>query len=285
MEIEFIKLQSCGSDFIVVDTFKNTILHADQLPGMAARITNRHFGVGAVNLALVLAGEEERLRVICYGSDGEECRPDPLALRCVGRYAFDAGLVTSEAFTVEAAEHKHPLEVIDSLNVMVRSGPPYYWDAERVLKERAGEELARTVVVGERELKFAPVYANGPHAVFFAGESSGELQQLAQNLEAGQLLPTSPSISIVRVISREEVSLRTWQAGKGETYASENAACASVVATVVNGFTDREVQVHCEGGNLFVEWSENDNRFYTSGPAEYVFMGTYYYEEAEPYEE
>jgi len=281
MEIEFIKLQSCGSDFIVVDTFKNTILRPDQLPGMAARITNRHFGVGAVNVALILAGEEGRLRVLCYGGDGEECRPDPLALRCVARYAFDAGLVHSETFTLEAGELRHAVEVIDSLNVMVRSGPAYYWDAERVLKERAGETITRTVAIGDKELRFTPVHVNGQHAVFYAGEASGDLQQLAQTLESSHLLPTGPSISIVRVISREEMSLRTWQAGRGETYASENAACASVVATVINGFTDREVQVHCEGGNLFVEWAENDNRFYTSGPAEYVFMGTYYYEEAE----
>ncbi|MBN1835657.1 MAG: diaminopimelate epimerase [Spirochaetales bacterium] len=281
MDLEFIKLQSAGSDFIVVDTFKNTILRPDQLPGMAARITNRHFGVGAVSLALILAGEEGRLRVMCYGGDGEECRPDPLALRCVARYAFDAGLVNSETFSLEAGELRHSVEVIDSLNVMVRSGPPYHWDAQRVLKERVGEQVTRAVSMADRELRFTPVYVGGQHAVFLAGEATGELQQLAQTLESSQLLPTGPNISIVRVISREEMSLRTWQAGRGETYASENAACASVVATVINGFTDREVQVHCEGGNLFVEWAENDNLFYTSGPAEYVFMGTYYYEEAE----
>lgn len=281
MEIEFLKLHSCGSDFIVVDTFKNTIVRPDQLPGMAARITNRHFGVGADGLCLILSGQEERLRVLGYARDGEECRPDPLALRCVARYAFDAGLVTTEGFNLEAGEHSHAAEVIDSLNVMIRSGPPYYWDEKRILKERPGEELTRLVEIGERELKFTPVHVGGQHAVFYAGEASGDLQQLAQTLESSQLLPAGPDISIVRVISREEISLRTWQAGKGETYASEHAACAAVVAAVVNGFTDRQVQVHCEGGNLFVEWSEDDNRFYTSGPAEYVFMGTYYYEEAE----
>jgi diaminopimelate epimerase len=281
MEIEFIKLHSCGRDYIVVDTFKNTILRPDQIPDMAARITNRRFGVGGEGLVLVLSGRSERLRMLSYGPDGRECPADPLALRCLARYAFDAGLTNQESFTIEGGGGKYPVEVIDSLNVMVATGPPFYWEGERILKERSGEEISRTLTLGEKQLRFTPVHVGAPHAVFHAGEASGDLHQLAQALESGQLLESQASISIVRVISREEISLRTWEAGRGETYASESAACAAVVASVLNGFADRQVEVHCEGGNLFVEWSEEDNLFYTSGPGEYVFLGSYYYEEAD----
>ena len=81
------------------------------------------------------------------------------------------------------------------------------------------------------------------------------------------------------------MSVRTWQVGLGEQLASEGAACAAAVAAVLNGFGDRQTLVHLEGGNLFLEWSEADNLVYASGPADYVFLGTYYYDEGEADEE
>jgi diaminopimelate epimerase len=75
--------------------------------------------------------------------------------------------------------------------------------------------------------------------------------------------------------------VRAWQVGRGELLACEGAACAAAVAAVLNGFGDRQTLVHLEGGNLFMDWSEADNLVYSSGPADYVFLGTYYYDEAE----
>ena len=83
------------------------------------------------------------------------------------------------------------------------------------------------------------------------------------------------------VLSREEITVRTWIRSQGELLSSEFGAGAAVVASVLNGFTDRDVQVHLSGGNLLIQWSEEDNRLYCSGPADYVFTGTYYYEEGE----
>jgi diaminopimelate epimerase len=89
----------------------------------------------------------------------------------------------------------------------------------------------------------------------------------------------------VRTISRVEASMRAGQVGRGVLLASEGAACAAAVAAVLNGFGDRQTLIHLEGGNLFMDWSEADNLLYASGPADYVFLGTYYYEEGEDDEE
>jgi diaminopimelate epimerase len=120
-----------------------------------------------------------------------------------------------------------------------------------------------------------------PHAIIFARDYGLDYPDLVQELETSAGFSEGTMISMVRVISREALSLRTWQVGLGEVLSSEAAAYAAVTAAVLDGLADRAVRVHLEGGNLLVEWSERDNSFTASGPVEYVFMGTYYYEEAE----
>ncbi|MBN2553870.1 MAG: diaminopimelate epimerase [Spirochaetales bacterium] len=281
MDIQFIKLQACGNDYIVVDTFKNTILNLEALPDMAAQITSRRFGVGAVGLLFIAQGTREKLRMLLYDPYGEEVRSDALALRCLARYAFDSGLVNSEVFRVQIGERSTSVEVLDSQNILVDGDPPRYWQQDQVLSERLGETFRRPIKLGSREINYTPVFIDVPHAVIFARDYGLEYPDLVQELEDSGEFAEGTMISMVRVISRESLSLRTWQVGLGEILSSEAAAYAAVTAAVLDGLSERAVRVHLEGGNLLVEWSERDNRFSASGPVEYVFMGTYYYEEAE----
>ena len=281
MDIEFIKLQSCGNDYILVDTFKNTILNVEALPDLAEKITSRRFGVGAVGLLFVAQGSDEKLRMLLYDPYGEEIQSDGLALRCLARYAFDSGLVNTETFRVQSGERTIAVEVLDSYNVLIESEAPRYWQQEQILSERIGESLRRPVRLSSMEINYTPVFIDCPHAVIFARDYGLEYPRLIQELEDNAGFSQGTMISMVRVISREALSLRTWQVGLGEILSDEAAAYAAVTAAVLDGLADRAVRVHLEGGNLLVEWSEQDNRFSASGPVEYVFMGTYYYEEAE----
>ena len=281
MDIEFIKLQSCGNDYILVDTFKNTILNLEALPDLAKQITSRRFGVGAVGLLFVAQGDEEKLRMLLYDPYGEEIRSDGLALRCLARYAFDSGLVNSENFRVQTGKGITEVEVLDSYNILIESVAPRYWQHEQILSERIEETFRHPLRLGSTEINYTPVFIDVPHAVIFARDYGLDYPDLAQEIEDNAGFGEGTMISMVRVISREALSLRTWQVGLGEVLSSEAAAYAAVTAAVLDGLADRAVRVHLEGGNLLVEWLEQDNRFSASGPVEYVFMGTYYYEETE----
>jgi diaminopimelate epimerase len=281
MDIDFIKLQSCGNDYILVDTFKSTILNLEALPDLAKQITSRRFGVGAVGLLFAAQGSEEKLRMLLYDPYGEEIQSDGLALRCLARYAFDSGLVNTENFRVQTGKHTVAVEVLDSYNILIDSDAPRSWRQDQILSERSGETFRRPIRLGSTEINYTPVFIDGPHAVIFARDYGLDYPDLVQELENNAEFEEGTMISMVRVISREALSLRTWQVGLGEVLSSEAAAYASVTAAVLDGLADRAVRVHLEGGNLLVEWAENDNRFSASGPVEYVFMGTYYYEEAE----
>ena len=145
MDIDFIKLQSCGNDYIVVDTFKNTIVNLEALPDLARQITSRRFGVGAVGLLFIAQGSEEKLRMLLYDPYGEEIRSDGLALRCLARYAFDAGLVNTETFRVQSGERIVAVEVLDSHNIVIDGDAPRHWQQEQILSERIGETFRRPV--------------------------------------------------------------------------------------------------------------------------------------------
>ena len=285
MEIEFLKLQCCGGDFLLLDGIKNPALAELDLGELAAQITSRRFGVGAAGLVLLSAGQRLRLRLSCFDPLGAEMATDPLAVRCAARYAFDSGLLGEENASMETADGAVAVEVLDAHNVTVPSGPPGYWEASGSLRERPGEIFTRTLRIAEREHNFTPVAVRGVQAVFFPAAALLELDSFGPAVEAAGVFAAGTQLVFVRTISREEASMRAWQVGRGELLASEGAACAAAVAAVLNGFGDRQTLIHLEGGNLFMEWSEADNLVYASGPADYVFLGTYYYDEGEDDEE
>ena len=285
MDIEFLKLQSCGGDYLLLDAFKHPDLGKLALGELAAQITSRRFGVGAVGLVLLSPGQKLKLRLSCYGPAGGETPTDPLAVRCAARYAYDSGLLGAEAAELETGDGQVAVEVLDAHNVTVPSGPPGYWDASGTLRERPGETFTRTLRIAEREHNYTPVALRGVQAVFFPAAAPLELDRFGPAVETAGLFAAGTQLVFARTISREETSVRAWQVGLGELLASEGAACAAAVAAVLNGFGDRQTLLHLEGGNLFLEWSEADNLVYASGPADYVFLGTYYYDEGEADEE
>jgi diaminopimelate epimerase len=264
---------------------KNPALAELDLGELAAQITSRRLGVGAAGLVLLSAGQRLRLRLSCFDTLGAEMATDPLSVRCAARYAFDSGLLCEENASMEAADGAVAVEVLDAHNVTVPSGPPGYWEASGSLRERPGEIFTRTLRIAEREHNYTPVAVRGVQAVFFPAAAPLELDSFGPALEAAGVFAAGTQLVLVRTISREEASMRAWQVGRGELLASEGAACAAAVAAVLNGFGDRQTLIHLEGGNLFMEWSEADNLVYASGPADYVFLGTYYYEEGEDDEE
>jgi diaminopimelate epimerase len=285
MEIEFLKLQCCGGDYLLLDGFKNPALAELDLGELAAQITSRRFGVGAAGLVLLSAGQRLRLRLSCFDPLGSEMAIDPLAVRCAARYAYDSGLLGEESAAMESGDGSVGVEILDAHNITVPSGPPGYWDATGSLRERPGEIFTRTLRLAEREHNYTPVAVRGVQAVFFPAAAPLELDSFGPAVEAAGLFAAGTQLVFARTISREESSVRVWQVGRGELLASEGAACAAAVAAVLNGFGERQALVHLEGGNLFMDWSEADNLVYASGPADYVFLGTYYYEEGEADEE
>ena len=195
MEIEFLKLQCCGGDYLLLDGFENPALAELELGELAAQITSRRFGVGAAGLVLLSAGQRLRLRLSCFDPLGAEMASDPLAVRCAARYAFDSGLLGEENASMETADGSVAVEVLDAHNVTVPSGPPGYWDASGSLRERPGEIFTRTLRLAEREHNYTPVAVRGVQAVFFPAPAPLELDSFGPAVEAAGVFAAGPSWS------------------------------------------------------------------------------------------
>jgi diaminopimelate epimerase len=277
VQLDFLKMQGCGEDVIVVDCFKQPLAVQADLGALARLALDRSLGIGGEALLLLGPGGEQRLSLRAFGPDGVEARPSGNAVRCAGRYACDSGLVSATAFAVETDGGAVRVQVVDSVNVRIDLGTPVAADTLAQIRESPASSFTRTIALEGRELAYVPVSVGEPFAVFFVPSFSFPVLTTARRIARHPGFPAATGIAFARVRDRESLKLRTWEAGR--LTPSCAGAAAAVVAAVVSGFTDREVFVRMRCGDLFLEWMETDNRMRLTGPAAYVFTGSFPFEE------
>ncbi|MDH7576478.1 MAG: diaminopimelate epimerase [Bacillota bacterium] len=278
--MNFTKWQGLGNDFILVETGnKGDSLPEDALPVFSRRICDRKFGVGGDGLVLLAPGSREVLSMRIFNSDGSEAEMCGNALRCVAKYAYERGLVEKRVFKVETKAGVKVSEVIlegqKVSAVRLDMGEPVL---ERelipVLGTAGTKVIQEDLEVNGDSLKFTAVSMGNPHCLIFVSDvSSVDVQCLGPLLENHYLFPKRINVEFIEIKNQEEIVVRVWERGAGETLACGTGACASVVGGALTGRTGRRVRVNLPGGQLSVEWAEN-NHVYLTGPAEEVFQGS-----------
>jgi diaminopimelate epimerase len=275
MEIDFLKMHGCGEDAIIVDGSRITDEARESLPRIAERILDRRFGVGGTALAVLGTAEGSVLPVRCFDSEGDEAGISCNVARCVARYASDSGAVSTGDFSLDVLGRKLPMEIIDSAHVRSDMGVPFSGEKTAEIRESVKESFTRSILVEGRSVSYTPISLGHPYAMLFVPDFSFPVRRTARKIAEEPEFPDGTGIGFVQVFSREEMRLRAWEAdGEGP---GDECACgaAALVAAVVNGFTDREVFLHLRGGDVYLQWDESDNHIRLTGPAVYVFTGTY----------
>lgn len=275
--MNFTKMNGLGNDFVV-------IAGEQQLPAdaadLAVRLCNRFFGIGADGLVYILPSEIADFRMRIINSDGSEAEQCGNAIRCVAKYVYDNGLTDKEEITIEtlgAGAQKVQLTVDNGevSSVRVDMGEPILnglqvpttIDAERVIEH--------PIEVDGREFRFTAVSMGNPHCVIYVDDAVNfDLNTWGPKLETHPLFPRKINVEFVTVNSRSQTDMRVWERGAGPTLACGTGACATVVASVLNGSTDRTATVSLKGGDLLIEWNESDNHVYMTGPAAVSFRGS-----------
>ena len=278
--MEIIKMHGLGNDFVFLDLFhKQTIAERPEgaYPELARKLCHRQFGVGGDGLIVVLPSEGADARMRIFNLDGSEPEMCGNGIRCFARYIFDKGYIKKKSIRVETLAGILTLQLnIDGdkvSGVCVDMGEPILKpNLIPVLAE--GEPVIGTKLEVEgQEFKFTAVSMGNPHCVIFVDDYKKlDFERLGPAIEKHPLFPRKTNVEFIRVNSRTELTMKVWERGAGPTLACGTGACASAVATVLNGKTERKVTVHLPGGDLLIEWGE-DNRVYMTGPATYVFKG------------
>ena len=275
MDIQFIKLQSCGKDFILLDGISNAVSDEASLPELARTITAEHFGVGGWAFLLLLRGKTCPARLRMFTKEGKERSPDPDALRCAGRYLYDNGLLGGEESHIEIRNDTSLITMVDSENITVDMGQAFHVRCDQAIVDSSEKSLRTNLMLRGKEYSLFPLVLYEEQAVVFAAEYKGSLAGIGKSVTKKYHTKTA---TLVWIYSREELRIRIWQSGEGEIPSSAASSGAAAVTAVLEGFLDREALIHNMGGDIYINWNETNNRIYSTGPVEYVFIGTYYWE-------
>jgi diaminopimelate epimerase len=280
--MRFSKMHGIGNDFIMINCLgMEGDTTAAQAQRQAAALCDRKFGVGGDGVILVLPGETHRFRMRMFNPDGSEAEMCGNGIRCFAKYVSDHGLVHEEltlpvetgAGVLTVVLHKNDSGEVDS--VRVDMGEPILEPAlVPTTLGSSGPVVNQPLELGDRTLSFTTVSMGNPHAVTFVDDVAGfPVELIGPQVESHRVFPKRTNTEFIEIMSRNETKFRVWERGAAETLACGTGACASVVASVLNGLTDRDVLVHLPGGDLKIEWCEADNHVYMTGPATNVFEG------------
>ncbi len=284
LKIYFYKMHGAGNDFVILDTLQNP-LPADFDYARAAEIfCARHFGIGSDGLLTLEAGStpSAAVRMRMWNPDGSEDMCGN-GLRCVARLAFDSGHVSQREFIAQTHAGLRHCEILENGLVRVEMGAPLFDFAEIPMQIiPRNEAMQYALAVGDRVFENVVSLSTGStHTVIFLDEdlSEDEFQTLSPLIENHELFPQRTTVLWTRVAGKNDLRVRIWERGVGETLACGTGASAIAVAAKITNRTGSTTAVQSKGGTLQIEWDKkNAAPIFMTGPAVFVFEGNAFWE-------
>jgi diaminopimelate epimerase len=255
--MQFTKMEGCGNDFLVFDPSE---VEGIDLPALARKACDRHFGVGADGILVPALSEAADLEMVYLNSDGSPSEMCGNGLRCLARYAKDRGLVEGEAMTIATGAGVKKILLFDDGSSRVDMGAPRF--------------DTRVEVGGFRLLR---VSMGNPHAVAFLESEAAletlDLPTLGPPIEEDPTFPEKTNVEFAFARGDRDVRMRVWERGAGETLASGSGSCAAAVAAIKQGLAKSPVRIHLDGGIVEIGWSGENTPVHIKGPAAYICEG------------
>ena len=262
--MKFTKMQGIGNDYVYVNCFEETVEHPEEV---ARRVSDRHFGIGSDGLILICPSAVADCRMRMFNEDGSEGAMCGNDIRCVGKYAYDHGIVDRTRITVET------LGGIRHLDMQVEGGRVTAVQVDMGIPELTSA-LPEKIVVEGRQLEFTGISVGNPHAVYVCDEiDSLDLERMGPAFETHQRFPDRVNSEFVQVLDRNHLRMRVWERGSGETWACGTGATACAVAAMMLGLAEDRVEVQLKGGTLEIYWDREGGHAFMTGPAVEVFQG------------
>jgi len=272
MRLPFTKMHGLGNDFVVVDGVSRTL---PALAPYARFLCDRRFGIGCDQLLVVLPARDPTcdLRMQIFNADGSEVEMCGNGIRCFARYVAARGLTAKQEIRVETGAGVIVPRLAGE-RVRVDMGRPRLAGPEIPVASDEAVVIAHPLTVAGEVHRFTCVSMGNPHGVCFVKRvAEVDLPRLGPAAEHHPFFPRRANIEFVEVVAPDEVRVRVWERGAGETLACGTGAAAVCVAGVLEGRTERDLTVHLPGGDLQLAWSEVDDHVTMTGPTAEVFTG------------
>ncbi len=268
--IEFVKMHGLGNDFILIDCINQEI---DNPEKFAKKYCHRRFGIGADQLLLLYPSEIADFKMKIYNADGSEVEMCGNGIRCFAKYIWDRNLSHKEILSIETLAGIIKPKKVGEL-VQVDMGKPEFHPPNIPVDVDADKAFDLLLEVLGWHAKLNCVSMGNPHAVIFLDEEPKNfaVAKYGPLIENHPIFPKRTNVEFAFINNPKEITMRVWERGSGETLACGTGACATAVAAMVKGLTEKKVTVHLLGGDLQIEWAADDH-VYMTGPAEEVFEG------------
>ena len=277
--MKFTKMQGAGNDYIYVNCFEEKVSDPEST---AVKVSDRHFGIGSDGLVLIEPSDKADFKMDIYNADGSRAKMCGNATRCVAKYVCDRGLTNKDEISLETLSGIKYIKVFKGddgkvisarvdMGAPVLSGReiPTLFDGDKVVGEtlHLGGELGDKIVTC--------VSMGNPHCITYVDDvKTLDLAKIGPVFENNEMFPDRVNTEFIHIISETEFDMRVWERGSGETLACGTGACASAVASVLNGYCLRntDIKVNLIGGTLYINWT-NDGNVLMTGPAAEVCTG------------
>ncbi len=268
-------MHGIGNDYIYFDCFKTPVPNPSEL---AIRLSDRHFSIGGDGVILLCPSNVADCKMRMFNADGSEGKMCGNGVRCVGKLAHDLGYVNGNICRVETLSGIKTLEFTFDENGKVESAKVDMGAAElngeKIPSAFRGEKVVGAPLeVGGRQYSVTLVSMGNPHCVTFEDPDAVDLEKTGKLFENHPAFPERINTEFVKVIRRNELKMRVWERGSGETLACGTGACAVAVAATLNGYCGKneEITVHLRGGDLKIVYT--DEAVYMTGGATLAFVG------------
>jgi len=272
VKIRFTKMHGLGNDFVVIDAIGQRIdLSADHV----RRLADRRFGVGCDQVLLVEVphNPDVDFRYRIFNADGSEVENCGNGARCFAKFVIDRKLTGKRTIVVETASGIMTLRLRDDGSVTVDMGEPCL--TPESLPFTASEQASSyPLQLSDRQLEIGAVSMGNPHAITVVDNvDTAPVEAWGPEIESHADFPQRVNAGFMQVVSRQEINLRVYERGAGETLACGTGACAAVVAGRLRNLLDSKVKVNLPGGSLTIEWVGPGEHLLMTGPAANVFHG------------
>ncbi|MBO5333651.1 MAG: diaminopimelate epimerase [Clostridia bacterium] len=273
--MKFTKMHGAGNDYIYIDCFNERVENPEEL---SRKISQRHFGIGADGIVLIKPSVVADCSMNIYNADGSQAEMCGNAIRCVAKYIYD-NKKKRDRIKIDTLSGVKVVEMHSqdgkAVGGTVNMGKPTF--NGRQIPTRYGMSVVKDQIlnIDNEDYKIICVGMGNPHCVVFCGGVDNlNLAKIGPLFEHHEMFPERINTEFVEIIDENRLKMRVWERGSGETLACGTGACAVAVASIINGFCDKnkDVKIQARGGVLTVKWHEDDN-VYLTGEAVKVFDG------------
>lgn len=279
--MKFTKMHGAGNDYIYVNCFEEKVTNPNET---SLKVSDRHFGVGSDGLVLIKPSKVADFMMDIYNSDGSQAKMCGNATRCVAKYVYDNKMTDKTDISLETLSGIKYIKVTLGTDGKVESarvnmGQPIL-KAKDIPTALSGDSVISVpITVDSKTRNITCVSMGNPHCIVYIDDTDSlDIEKTGPSFENHELFPDRINTEFIQIVDKNSFKMRVWERGAGETLACGTGACASTVASILNGYykKDEDIRVILRGGELTIRWSSEDNCVYMTGPAATVCTGEFF---------